>query len=85
MSNTIAAYKRGDTRALAVANAFEDREAPFITSRIIDRRNAEWIPRIEQEMHSGKATMIVVGARHLCGAHNVIAMLQARGYTLEQL
>lgn len=85
MSNTIAAYKRGDTRALAVANAFEDREAPFITWRIIDQRNAEWIPPIEREMQSGKATMIVVGARHLCGPHNIISMLQARGYRLEQL
>ncbi|HEY2103521.1 MAG TPA: TraB/GumN family protein [Chthoniobacterales bacterium] len=85
MSNTIAAYKRGDTRALAAANAFEDRESPFLTSRIIDQRNAAWIPRIEQEIRSGKATMIVVGARHLCGPHNVIGLLQGRGYILEQL
>jgi uncharacterized protein YbaP (TraB family) len=36
-------------------------------------------------MKSGKPTIIVVGARHLCGAHNVISMLQAKGYKLEQL
>jgi len=81
----ITAYKRGDSQALAAFDAQRDREAPFITWRIIDHRNAQWIPRIEQEMKSGKSTMIVVGARHLCGAHNVISMLQAKGYSLEQL
>ena len=81
----IAAYKTGDTQGLAAFDAQKDREAPFITWRLIDHRNAQWIPRIEQEMKLGKPTMIVVGARHLCGAHNVIAMLQAKGYKLEQL
>lgn len=81
----IAAYKAGDTQRLAAFDAQKDREAPFLTWRLIDRRNAQWIPRIEGEMKAGKPTMIVVGARHLCGAHNVIAMLQAKGHKLEQL
>lgn len=85
MSKTIDAYKRGDTNALAAAYASEDREAPFITWRTIDQRNLRWIPRIEREMSSGKSTMIVVGARHLCGRNNVVALLKARGYRLEQL
>ena len=84
-SKEVAAYKRGDTEGLAAFTAQRDREAPFITWRLIEHRNAQWIPRIENEMKSGKPTMIVVGARHLCGPHNVIAMLQARGYKLEQL
>jgi uncharacterized protein YbaP (TraB family) len=85
MSRTIAAYKSGDTQALAATTAREDREAPFITWRTIDHRNTQWIPRIEQEMRSGKPTMIVVGARHLCGPNNLISKLQAKGYRLEQL
>lgn len=80
-----AAYKRGDTAALAGIDADKDREAPYITARLLNRRNAQWIPRLENEIKSGKPTMIVVGARHLCGAQNVIGMLQARGYKLEQL
>ena len=85
MSKTIDAYKRGDTNALAAAYASEDREAPFITWRTIDQRNLRWIRRIEAEMSSGKPTMIVVGARHLCGRNSVVTLLQARGYILEQL
>ncbi len=85
LSKEITTYKHGDTDALPAFTTQQDREAPFITWRLIEHRNAQWIPRIEKEMKSGKPTMIVVGARHLCGAHNVIGMLQARGYKLEQL
>ena len=85
LAKEVEAYKRGDTQGLASFSVQQDREAPFITWRLIDHRNAQWIPRIENEMKSGKATMIVVGARHLCGPHSVITMLQARGHKLEQL
>jgi uncharacterized protein YbaP (TraB family) len=84
-SDGVAAWKAGDTQRLPQIYAQQEREAPFLAWRLIDHRNAKWIPRIEQEMKSGKPTMIVVGARHLCGPHSVIAMLQARGYKLEQL
>ena len=84
-SQLIGAYKRGDVAGLAALQAAQDREAPFITWRLVEHRNAQWVPRIEQEIKSGKPTMIVVGARHLCGAHNVVSLLEAKGYKLEQL
>lgn len=82
---SVAAYKRGDTHGLARLCAPEEREAPYIVQRIVTRRNANWIPKIEAEMQSGKPTMIVVGARHLCGPYNVIDLLRAKGHKLEQL
>ena len=84
-NQTVAAYKRGDTNAIYSMFGPRDSEAPYIADRLINRRNAAWIPRIEREIHSGKPTMVVVGARHLCGPRNVVSMLQARGYKLEQL
>ncbi len=84
-SKEVAAYKRGDSDGLAAIDALKDHQAPFLTARLINHRNTLWIPRIEAEMKTGKPTMIVVGARHLCGPHNVIDLLRARGYKLEQL
>lgn len=84
-SGGVACWKRGDTQGLSQIDATQEREAPFLTWRMVDRRNARWIPKIESAIKSGKPTMIVVGARHLCGPHNVIGMLQKRGYKLEQL
>jgi uncharacterized protein YbaP (TraB family) len=83
--DTVAAWKAGDTQRLLQTYADEEREAPFLVWRLIDHRNAQWIPKIEAEIKSGKPAMIVVGARHFCGPHSVLAMLQARGYKIEQL
>lgn len=78
-------YKHGDLHGLAHIDYQEEKEAPYLVQRIITKRNANWIPRIEAEMKTGKPTMIVVGARHLCGPYNVIDMLRAHGHKLEQL
>jgi uncharacterized protein YbaP (TraB family) len=85
MAKLIEAYKRGDTSAVAAVDAIRERGAPSLYRRLITNRNREWIPRIETEMRSGKATMIVVGARHLCGGDSVISLLQERGYKFERL
>jgi uncharacterized protein YbaP (TraB family) len=84
-SDGVAAWKAGNTQRLFQVYGDEDREAPFLVWRLIDHRNANWIPKIESDIKSGKPTMIVAGARHFCGPHSVIAMLQARGYKIEQL
>lgn len=81
----VAAWKRGDLHGVAVADYQQEKEAPYIVQRMITKRNANWIPKIEGEMHTGKPTMIVVGARHLCGPYNVIDLLRAHGHKLEQL
>lgn len=81
----VSAWKHGEIHHLAQIFAPEEREAPYLVQRIITRRNANWIPRIEAEMKTGKPTMIVVGARHLCGPYNVIDLLRHRGHKLTQL
>jgi uncharacterized protein YbaP (TraB family) len=52
---------------------------------MVDNRNVKWIPRIEAELKSGKPTAIVAGALHFSGPRSVIALLQKRGYQIEQL
>ena len=84
-STGVAAWKRGDLQGVLNSEAVQEKEAPFLTLRMIDRRNRNWIPKIEAAMKSDKPTMVVVGCRHLCGPNNVIALLQKRGYKLEQL
>jgi len=51
----------------------------------VDDRNVKWVPRIEAELKSGKPTAIVAGALHFSGPRSVIALLQKRGYQIEQL
>jgi len=79
------AWRNGNTAALWAGDARSRKEAPWIAARLVDNRNVKWIPRIEAELKSGKPTAIVAGALHFSGPNSVIALLQARGYKVEQL
>ena len=79
------AWRNGDTAALWAGDARSRKEAPGIAARLVDDRNVKWIPRIEAELKTGKPTAIVAGALHFSGPNSVIALLQARGYKVEQL
>jgi len=79
------AWRRGDTDALWAGDARLRKEAPSIAARLVENRNVKWVPRIEAELKTGKPTAIVAGALHFSGPRSVIALLQKRGYTIEQL
>lgn len=82
---TRAAWKRGDLAALAATNARLRQANPGIAQKLLDRRNVRWVARIEAEMKTGKPTAVVAGAGHFSGPGSVIALLQKRGYRIEQL
>jgi hypothetical protein len=79
------AWRKGDTDALWAGDAHLRTRAPTIAARFVDNRNVKWVPRIEAELKSGKPTAIVAGALHFSGPRSVIALLQQRGYVIEQL
>src|SRR4051812_46730670 len=79
------AWRKGDTDALWAGDQPLRSKAPRIAARFVDDRNVKWIPRIEAELKSGKPTAVVAGALHFSGPGSVIALLQQRGYVIEQL
>lgn len=79
------AWRKGDTNALWAGDATLRSKAPRIAARFVDDRNVKWIPRIEAELKTSKPTAIVAGALHFSGPRSVIALLQQRGYVIEQL
>jgi hypothetical protein len=79
------AWRKGDTNALWAGDAPLRSKAPQIAARFVDDRNVKWLPRIEKELKTGKPTAIVAGALHFSGPNSVIALLQKRGYVIEQL
>ncbi len=53
---------------------------PDLKKQILGDRNQAWIPRLEALLQGDRATMVLVGAGHLCGPGNVVELLQAKGY-----
>ena len=82
--NVLDAWRRGDADALArvLRDAFQ--EFPAFADRIITARNRRWIPKIEEFIKSGRTYFVVAGAAHMGGSSGVVALLRARGYTIEQ-
>ena len=81
----VAAWKSGDTNRLYAMHVKRITEAPTVYWRLLDQRNAKWIPRLESAIKSGTPTLVVAGALHFSGPRSVIALLQKRGYKIEQL
>ena len=81
----VAAWKSGDTNRLYAMHVKRMKEAPTVWWRLLDRRNSRWIPRLEAAIKSGTPTLVVAGALHFSGPRSVIALLQKRGYKIEQL
>jgi uncharacterized protein YbaP (TraB family) len=81
----VAAWKAGNTNQLYAMQVRRIKEAPTVWWRLLDRRNADWVPKIEAAIKSGKPTLVVAGALHFAGPRSVIALLEERGYKIEQL
>jgi uncharacterized protein YbaP (TraB family) len=60
-------------------------EAPGFYAMMVTDRNKSWIPKIEQLLGGKDDALVVVGAAHLVGKDGVVAMLKAKGYTIEQM
>lgn len=55
--------------------------ARLLQRALITDRTAAWLPRLERDLASGNA-LVVVGIAHLAGQQGLIALLQAKGYQL---
>lgn len=55
-----------------------------IEEEMLDKRNQNWIPVIEQNIKE-KSTFFAVGAGHLGGEKGVLSLLRKKGYTLKAL
>ena len=80
----IAAWRKGDIKALArlLQESFD--KYPDIYRPLTVDRNRNWIPNIEGLLKQEDDYLVVVGALHLVGKDSVVELLQDKGYTVIQ-
>jgi uncharacterized protein YbaP (TraB family) len=83
--NILDSWRRGDADALSRTMRVAFQDFPAFGDRIITARNRMWIPKIEEFIKSGQIYFVVAGAGHMGGSEGVVALLRARGYTVDQL
>lgn len=79
------AWKRGDAKAIEAEVVADLKSQPQMYERLLLERNRAWLPQIEALFARSRPAFVVVGAAHLVGADGLLAALQARGYTIQQL
>lgn len=79
LKKLMAAYKARDPEQLQVLSIQQMKDDKDFLTRLIDDRNAAWIPKLEAAFKE-KPTFVAVGAGHLGGVKGVIKLLRAKGY-----
>ena len=79
------AWKAGDVAAIERIALADLKSDPLMYQRLLVERNRNWMPKIEALFARRGRALVVVGAAHLVGPDGLIAMLKAKGYTVEQL
>src|SRR6478672_11531630 len=80
------AWVNGNTVKLdSLLNLPMGRSAATLFAKLVTDRNKSWIPKIEEFARGKDDALVVVGAAHLVGKEGVLALLKAKGYTVEQL
>jgi uncharacterized protein len=77
-------YLAQDSDALYDVAADGMRLSGYSQEKMLDMRNANWIPIIEREVRN-VPTFFAVGAGHLGGKNGVVALLRAKGLTLRPI
>lgn len=77
-------YRSNDLQRLHELINAEYRDNPEFMELLLHGRNANWIPKIEEFIHT-EPCFIAVGAAHLAGEAGVINLLREAGYTLTPL
>ena len=84
LDRIVGLWKAGDAAGLSAEGERGMNAQPALRARLLDDRNAAWVPRLEALVAEGRTPLVVVGALHLVGAGGVAERLRARGFTVVQ-
>jgi hypothetical protein len=79
------AWKTGDVAGVESIALADLKSDPLMYQRLLVERNRNWMPKVEALFLRRGRALVVVGAAHLVGPDGLLAMLKAKGYTIEQL
>jgi len=79
------AWQAGDAVGLERLVLAELKSDPLMYQRLLVERNLNWMPVLESLLLRSGPAFVLVGAAHLVGPDGLLTLLQARGYTLEQM
>jgi uncharacterized protein len=84
LETLLAVWKRGDAPALERLLLADFTDHPAVYASLIVERNRNWMPQLDSCLARRSACFVVVGAAHIVGPDGLLALLQRKGYRIEQ-
>jgi len=80
----LTAWQTGDAPAIEkmLLSSFSGNPAAYAS--LVTERNRNWMPQLDACLTRAAPCFVIVGAAHLVGPEGLLAMLQRRGYRVEQ-
>lgn len=78
-------YLQGDEAGLTALTREGLLADDEIREALLERRNAAWMPRITRLLESDSRPLIAVGAAHMVGKDGLVALIEAKGYTVRRV
>ena len=85
LADMLAAWRTGNTAALAAMLEEESQTFPDLYRRLTIERNRAWVQQIDRMLGSRDDYLVVVGAMPLVGPESVVDLLRRRGHRVTQL
>jgi hypothetical protein len=80
----LTAWQTGDAPAVEKMLLSSFRSSPAAYASLVTERNRNWMPQLDACLTRAAPCLVIVGAAHLVGPEGLLAMLQRRGYRVEQ-
>jgi uncharacterized protein YbaP (TraB family) len=84
MTKLVDSWRAGDAAAVERIVLKDLEQEAELYQRLLVERNKNWLPKLEALFARKASAFVVVGAAHLVGPDGLVAMLKAKGYTVEQ-
>jgi uncharacterized protein YbaP (TraB family) len=85
MNQMVDAWRSGELEALAATLMADFADFPELYSTLVIDRNMRWIETLEALLKKPERHLVVVGALHLVGEHNVVDLLAGAGFVVEAI
>ena len=84
LNAVVATWKGGDAPAMEKMLLSEFAGLPAAYQSLVVERNRNWMPQFDACLARRSPCFVVVGAAHLVGPEGLLALLQRKGYRVEQ-
>jgi uncharacterized protein YbaP (TraB family) len=85
MNEMVEAWRAGRLDELAQTLMEDFAEFPELYSTLVVERNTRWIETLEALLEKPDRHLVIVGALHLVGEHNVVDLLAKDGFMVEPI